>query len=87
MPVQTLDDRTKTDRNVCLTLATNIRNCLNENRATMQDYIHYYNITEQRLSYLNDYAQKRYNDIQTSISKMAVTVISISLKTGDDSGR
>lgn len=69
MPVQTLDDRTKTDRNVCLTLATNIRNCLNENRATMQDYIHYYNITEQRLSYLNDYAQKRYNDIQTSIFK------------------
>ena len=69
MPVQPLDDRTKTDRNVCLTLATNIRNCLNENRATMQDYIHYYNITEQRLSYLNDYAQKRYNDIQTSIFK------------------
>ena len=69
MPVQTLDDRTKTDRNVCLTLATNIRNCLNENRATMQDYIHYYNITEQRLSYLNDYAHKRYNDIQTSIFK------------------
>ena len=33
----------------------------------MQDYIRYYDMTEQRLSHLNDYAQKRYNDIQTSI--------------------
>ena len=33
----------------------------------MQDYIRYYDMTEQRLSNLNDYAQKRYNDIQTSI--------------------
>ena len=69
MPVQTLDEQAKTDRSVCLTLATNIRNSLEENRSTMQDYISYYNLTEQRLSYLNDYAQKRYNDIQTSIFK------------------
>ena len=69
MPVQTLDERAKIDRSVCLTLATNIRNSLQENRSTMQDYIRYYNMTEQRLSYLNDYAQKRYNDIQTSIFK------------------
>jgi small-conductance mechanosensitive channel len=69
MPVQTLDERAKIDRSVCLTLATNIRNSLQENRSTMQDYISYYNMTEQRLSYLNDYAQKRYNDIQTSIFK------------------
>ncbi len=69
MPVQTLDERAKIDRSACLTLATNIRNSLQENRSTMQDYIRYYNMTEQRLSYLNDYAQKRYNDIQTSIFK------------------
>ncbi len=69
MPVQTLDERAKIDRSVCLTLATNIRNSLQENRSTMQDYIRYYNMTEQRLSYLNNYAQKRYNDIQTSIFK------------------
>lgn len=69
MPVMTLDEKAKIDRNVCLTLATNIRNSLDENRSTMQDYIHYYNLTEQRLSHLNDYAQKRYNDIQTSIFK------------------
>lgn len=69
MPIRTLDNRAKIDRNVCLTLASNIRNSLEENRSTMQDYIHYYNISEERLSYLNNYAQKRYNDIQTSIFK------------------
>jgi len=69
MPIQTLDEQAKIDRSVCLTLATNIRNSMKENRSTMQDYIHYYNMTEKRLSYLNDYAQKRYNDIQTSIFK------------------
>lgn len=69
MPVQTLDDKAKTDRNVCMTLATNIRNSLEENRSTMEEYIHYYNMTEERLAHLNDYAQKRYYDIQTSIFK------------------
>ncbi len=67
MPVTMLDRQGQIDRNVCLTLATNIRNSLDDNRAIMQDYIHYYDMTEQRLSHLNDYAQKRYNDIQTSI--------------------
>ena len=67
MPVTMLDNQAQIDRNVCLTLATNIRNSLEENRSTMEDYIRYYDMTEQRLSHLNDYAQKRYNDIQTSI--------------------
>lgn len=67
MPVAMLSDEAKTDRNICLTLATNIRNSLDENRVTMQDYIRYYDMTENRLSRLNDYAQKRYNDIQTNI--------------------
>ena len=53
MPVQTLDEQSKIDRNVCLTLATNIRNSMEENRATMQDYIHYYNMTEERLSLIH----------------------------------
>ena len=69
MPVTILSEQAKTDRNICLTLATNIRNSLEENRSTMEDYIHYYDMTEERLSHLNDYAQKRYNDIQTSIFK------------------
>ena len=67
MPITMLDQQAQIDRNVCLTLDTNIRNSLDNNRTMMQDYIRYYDMTEQRLSHLNDYAQKRYNDIQTSI--------------------
>jgi small-conductance mechanosensitive channel len=62
-----LNQQAKTDRNVCLTLATNIRHSLEENRQTLQEYITYYDMAEQRLSRLNDYAQQRYDDIQTSI--------------------
>ena len=69
MPLTLLDDKGKTDRNVCLTLASNIRNSLEENRATLNDYIRIYDRTEQRLSNLNDYAQNRYLDIQTNIFK------------------
>jgi len=69
MPITLLDDKGKTDRNVCLTLASNIRNSLIENRATLNDYIRIYDRTEQRLSNLNDYAQNRYLDIQTNIFK------------------
>lgn len=69
MPTNLLDDKGKTDRNVCMTLATNIRNSLVENRTTLQDYIRYYDLTEKRLSHLNDYAHKRYSDIQTNIFK------------------
>ena len=54
---------------VCMTLATNIRNSLVENRTTLSDYIRIYDRTEKRLSNLNDYAQKRYSDIQTNIFK------------------
>ena len=67
MPASMLSEQAQTDRNICLTLATNIRHSLEENRTTMQDYIRYYDMAEERLSHLNDYAQKRYNDIQTSI--------------------
>ena len=69
MPITILDDKGKTDRNVCLTLAANIRNSLVENRTTLSDYIRIYDRTEKRLSNLNDYAQKRYYDIQTNIFK------------------
>ena len=69
MPVNILTDQAKIDRNICLTLATNIRHSLDENRTTMQDYMRYYDMTEVKLSHLNDYAQKRYFDIQTSIFK------------------
>ena len=67
MPQKMLSERASVDRNVCLTLATNIRNTLQQNREQISDYIRYYDMTEKRLKYLNDYANKRYNDIQTSI--------------------
>ena len=69
MPQSMLDAQTKTNRSVCLALATSIRNSLEENRSTLEEYIHIYDNTEKRLSHLNDYAQKRYNDIQTNIFK------------------
>ena len=69
MPVGLLDEKAQVDRNVCMTLATNIRNSLDENRATLQDYIRYYDFTEQRLARLNAYAHERYNEIQTNIFK------------------
>ena len=64
-----LDERAKTDRSVCLTLATNIQNTIIENRTQVADYISFYEMAEQRLKYLNDYADKRYDDIQASIFK------------------
>ena len=67
MRIGEMDSRSKTDRNVCLTLATSIKNTLEENSSQTRDYILFYDMTEKRLSSLNDYAQKRYNEIQTSI--------------------
>lgn len=67
MYTDALSERAKIDRNVCLTLAVNIRHTLNDNRAQMQQYIDIYRHTEKRLKSLNDYANKRYGDIQTSI--------------------
>ena len=67
MHVSILSDRARVNRNVCLTLATNIRNTLTENREQITDHIQYYETTENRLKNLNDYANKRYNEIQTSI--------------------
>ena len=54
-------------RDSCLVLARNIRNMLAEGDQQLRRNIRYYNMTEQRLSELNNYAQKRYTDIQQSI--------------------
>ena len=69
MPVMMLDEKAKTDRNVCLTYAVNIRRTIMENRKQMEDYIRYYDHTEKRLKYLNDYANLRYAEIQSNIFK------------------
>lgn len=67
MYVSALSPKEKTDRNVCLTLAVNIRRTLNYKKQQSQQYIDIYNRTEARLKGLNDYANKRYAEIQASI--------------------
>ena len=67
MPTNIMGEQARTDRSVCLTLATVIKRTMEEDSQQMEDYIKYYNMTEQRLKHMNDYAQKRYYDIQTSI--------------------
>ena len=67
MPPSVLSQKAKMDRTVCLTLATVIKRTLESDSRQMEDYIRYYDSTEQRLKNMNDYAQKRYYDIQTSI--------------------
>ena len=69
MPVMVLSEKSKIDRNVCLTLATDIRNILQDNYESTHDYIKIYEMSEARLKSINDYANKRYDDIQTSIFK------------------
>ena len=54
-------------RDSCLVLATSIRGMLSDAESQMEQYNNIYNRTEQRLSNLNDYAQKRYSEIQTNI--------------------
>ena len=64
-----LEEQGRTDRSVCLTLAINIQNTLIENRGQVANYISFYEMAEQRLKNLNEYANMRYDDIQKSIFK------------------
>lgn len=67
MPLIMLSERAKTDRSVCLTLSTSIRNILVENYESTEEFIDMYRMAEQHLKGINDYANLRYGDIQTSI--------------------
>ena len=67
MPVRNLSEKAQIDRNVCLTYAVNIRNTVMDNKNQMQEYINIYERSEARLNHLNDYASKRYNEIQNNI--------------------
>ena len=55
------------NRDSCLVLAQSIREKLAENASTLRRNIYLYTKAENRLSELNDYAQKRYNEIQQNI--------------------
>ena len=54
-------------RDSCLILAKSIRSMLAGNAKQLRQNIRFYDTTERRLFEQNDYAQKRYNDIQKSI--------------------
>ncbi len=69
MPSQFMREDVKMSRDICLTLAVNIRRQLKENQQQLQDYVSYYNMTEKQLQTLNDYANKRYAEIQENIFK------------------
>ena len=69
MPVALFSPKAQTDRSVCLALAVAIKNQLEATTENNQEYMTIYTQTEQRLSEINDYANKQYNDIQTSIFK------------------
>ena len=67
MRTSQLSEQAKIDRNVCMTYAVNLRNGLMDDKREMQEYLDIYNRTENRLKTLNDYASKRYNEIQNDI--------------------
>ena len=55
------------NRDSCLLLAQSIRGKLEDNANTLRRNIYLYTKAENRLSELNEYANKRYNEIQQSI--------------------
>ena len=62
-----LSEEAQVNRNVDLTLAVNIRRQLVEKLKQLQAYVQAYDRTDRKLQALNDYANRRYEDIQNSI--------------------
>lgn len=62
-----LSEEAQVNRNVDLTLAVNIRRQLVEKQKQLQAYMQAYDRTDRKLQALNDYANRRYEDIQNSI--------------------
>ena len=62
-----LSEEAQVNRNVDLTLAVNIRRQLVEKQKQLQAYVQAYDRTDRKLLALNDYANRRYEDIQNSI--------------------
>lgn len=62
-----LSEEAQVNRNVDLTLAVNILRQLVEKQKQLQAYVQAYDRTDRKLQALNDYANRRYEDIQNSI--------------------
>ena len=67
MPVMMTTKYGSQRRDSCLALAKSIREMLAEGESQLKRNIRFYNQTEERLGSLNDYAQKRYSEIQRDI--------------------
>ena len=67
IPNVLLSKQARADRDTCLVKARGIRAMLTDNNRLTTKYIGYYTATERQLSDMNAYAQKRYEEIQTSI--------------------
>ena len=67
MSTMFLSEEAQVNRNVDLTLAVNIRRQLVEKQKQLQAYVQTYDRTDRKLQALNDYANRRYEDIQNSI--------------------
>ena len=67
IPVRIMTKYGAENRDSCLVLAQSIRGKLYDNAATLRRNIYLYTKAENRLSELNDYANKRYGEIQQNI--------------------
>jgi small-conductance mechanosensitive channel len=67
MPDITMTKYGDQKRDTCLVLAKNIRAMLEGNARQLKQNIHFYEMSERRLREQNEYAHKRYSDIQKSI--------------------
>ena len=67
IPVRMMTKYGAENRDSCLLIAQSIRGKLEDNANTLRRNIYLYTKAENRLSELNEYANKRYNEIQQSI--------------------
>ena len=67
MPDMTMTKYGNQKRDTCLVLAKNISKMLEGNAQQLRRNIRFYNTTERRLKEQNEYAHKRYSDIQRNI--------------------
>lgn len=69
MPDRVLDEESRENKAVCLALAININRQLHEQQAQVTEFKERYDFMDSRLKSVNDYANKRYVEIQQNIFK------------------
>jgi len=67
MPDRVLDEESRENKAVCLALAVNLQRQLKERNDQVAEYMERYQTMDNHLKQLNDYANKRYSEIQQNI--------------------